>query len=51
MAVSVSDYIDAHGASIELGVSPDIEIENSKGDIDRGQDRMLEKALDMIHTN
>ncbi len=44
--VSVSDFLDKHGVSVELGVSPDLEIENTKEDIQNGIDRMLEKAMD-----
>ncbi len=48
LAVSVSDYIDAHGTSIELGVAPDISIENTIEDLHAGQDVMLEKAIELI---
>jgi len=44
--VSVSDFLGKHGVSVELGVSPDIKIENTKEDIQNGIDRMLEKAMD-----
>lgn len=44
--VSVSDFLDKNGVSAELGVKPDIEIENTKEDIQSGIDRMLEKAMD-----
>lgn len=44
--VSVSDFLDKHGVSAELGVSPDKNIENTKEDIQNGTDRMLEKAMD-----
>ncbi len=44
--VSVSDFLDKHGVSVELGVSPDIKIENTQEDIQNGIDRMLEKAMD-----
>ena len=47
LAVSVSDFIDAKGKTIELGVSPDIAIENSESDILNGRDLMLDKVLEL----
>ena len=47
LAISVSDFIDAEGQSIEVGVSPEIAIENTAMDIENGQDRMLEKVLEL----
>lgn len=43
--VSVSDFVDKEGTSIEIGVRPDIAVENSASDIANGKDIMLEKAL------
>ncbi len=43
--VSVSDFLDKNGQSAELGVLPDIEIVNTKEDIQNGKDRMLEMAM------
>lgn len=48
IAISVSDFIDKEGRSIELGVEPNEEIENAKEDIENGRDRMLEKVLELI---
>ncbi len=45
--VSVSDFIDKDKRSIELGVEPDIYIENTKEDIKAGLDKMLEKAMEI----
>jgi len=45
IAVSVSDFYDKNGVSIEAGVEPDIYIENTKEDIDNGVDKMLETAI------
>ncbi len=47
VSVSVSDFIDTSGRSIELGVKPDFIIENTAQDIANGKDRMLEQALEM----
>ena len=47
VAVSVSDYLDVEGMSIEPGVRPDVIIENTKEDIQKGQDIMLEKAIEI----
>lgn len=44
--VSVSDFLDKDGVSAELGVVPDIAIENTKEDIQNGRDKMLEKAIE-----
>jgi C-terminal processing protease CtpA/Prc len=44
--VSVSDFLDKDGDSAELGVVPDIVIENTKEDIQKGRDKMLERAMD-----
>jgi len=46
VAVSVSDFVDKQGVSIESGVEPDIFIENSESDLLNGVDRMLDKAID-----
>jgi C-terminal processing protease CtpA/Prc len=46
VAVSVSDFIDKTGASIEPGVEPDITIENTAADIATGRDVMLEVAME-----
>ena len=48
LAVSVSDYIDVDGTSIELGVAPDIVIENNRTDLKNGVDKMLEKAIETL---
>ena len=48
VAISVSDYIDVEGSSIELGVSPDIVIENNGADLKSGVDKMLEKAIETL---
>jgi len=48
VAVSVSDYIDVEGSSIELGVAPDVEIENNRADLKSGVDKMLEKAIETL---
>jgi C-terminal processing protease CtpA/Prc len=45
--VSVSDFIDKDKRSIELGVEPDIYVENTKEDIKAGIDKMLEKAMEI----
>ena len=44
--VSVSDFLDKGGISAELGVVPDVVIENTKEDIQNGRDKMLEKAME-----
>lgn len=48
LAISVSDFIDVKGKTIENGVNPHIEIENSEEDILNEQDRMLEKVLELL---
>jgi len=45
VAVSVSDFLDKQGKSIESGVIPDIAVSNSATDIEAGVDRMLEMAI------
>ncbi len=45
VAVSVSDFIDKEGTSIEIGVQPDVMIENNAIDIENGIDEMLEMAI------
>lgn len=45
--VSVSDYVDKDGITIENGVTPDIKIENTAQDIASGNDIMLEHVLQM----
>jgi len=47
VSVSVSDFVDKEGSSIELGVEPDVKVENTKQDIEEGRDVMLEKALSL----
>ena len=47
LAISVSDFIDANGTSIEIGVSPHISIENQATNISNQQDVMLEKVLEL----
>lgn len=48
LAVSVSDYLDKEGKSIEVGVEPDIQIENSEADLEAGRDIMLERAFSIL---
>ncbi|MEO1217507.1 MAG: S41 family peptidase [Bacteroidota bacterium] len=48
LAVSVSDFLDKEGNSIEIGVAPDIQIENSEADIEAGRDIMLERAFAIL---
>ena len=48
VAVSVSDFIDTAGSSIEFGVEPDITVVNSETDLTTGIDKMLEYAVDII---
>ena len=50
IGVSVSDFLDINGKTIEFGVSPDIEIENTESDIVQGRDIMLEKAIEIAKT-
>jgi len=45
VAVSVSDFVDKVGKSIENGVEPDIYVENTAEDIESFRDMMLEKAM------
>lgn len=45
VAVSVSDFEDKQGISIEPGVTPDVLIENTSEEIENGQDKMLEMAI------
>lgn len=45
VAVSVSDFLDAEGESIENGVIPDVEVSNTLEDIQNGKDVMLERAM------
>ena len=47
MSVSVSDFVDIEGNSIESGVEPDVKVVNSKEDIEEGRDPMLEAALSL----
>ena len=47
VSVSVSEFVDTDGKSIESGVEPDVFIENTKEDIEEGRDRMLEAALSL----
>mgnify|MGYP001794404163 CR=1 FL=1 len=46
--VSVSDFLDYNNETIELGVDPDILIENNEDDILSNQDKMLEKAIELL---
>lgn len=48
LSVSVSDFKDKEGLSIEQGVMPDVVINNSVEDIENGKDLMLEAVLSMI---
>lgn len=43
--VSASDFIDNAGQSIEVGVAPDVAIENTAEDLHNRRDRMLERAI------
>ncbi len=45
IAISVSDFVDKDGLSIEPGVSPDITVVNSAAELEAGIDRMLEMAI------
>lgn len=45
VAVSVSDFLNTKMKSIESGVIPDIEIENTAADLAAGIDAMLERAI------
>lgn len=45
--VSVSDFVGKDLKSIEIGVEPDVFIENSKEDIEKGRDVMLETAREV----
>lgn len=45
VAVSVSDFLDKQGQSIEIGVQPDLLIENRPEDLQNGRDVMLERAM------
>lgn len=47
LAISVSDFIDVNGETIENGVKPHVEVENSASDILNGRDIMLEKVLEL----
>lgn len=49
ISVSVSDFLDKKGITIEGGVVPDITIENTQQDIENGRDRMLERAFELIN--
>lgn len=46
VAVSVSDFIDKEGMSIEPGVMPDVTIENTLENWENGKDVMLENAIE-----
>ena len=50
LAISVSDFIDKQGNTIELGVQPDIEVINQESDISNGVDVMLEAAIDHLRS-
>jgi len=45
--VSVSDFIDKDGNTIETGVTPNVMIENSEQDILNSNDIMLEKVIEL----
>lgn len=47
LRVSVSDFLDKEGNTVETGVLPDIFIENTAEDIRTGRDKMLEKAMEL----
>jgi len=47
LRVSVSDFLDKEGNTVETGVLPDIFIENTAEDIRIGKDKMLEKAIEL----
>lgn len=46
IAVSVSDFVDKEGKTIEVGVDPDIEVQNTAADLEANFDRMLEMAIE-----
>lgn len=48
---SASRTIDANGNNIEFGVIPDIKIDMDTTDILRGEDTIIEYAIDYIHSN
>ncbi|MEM9819776.1 MAG: S41 family peptidase [Bacteroidota bacterium] len=48
IAISVSDFIDKAGNSIEMGVRPDIEVVNRESNLSSGKDVMLERALQFL---
>lgn len=45
VAVSVSDFLDKEGASIEIGVEPEIQMNNTANDIASGKDQVIEYVL------
>jgi len=47
LALSVSDFIDKNGKTIENGVDPDVFVENTESDISDSRDIMLEKVLEL----
>jgi len=51
VAVSVSDFLYPSFDSIESGVEPDINIENTKERLALGIDDMLQMAIDVINNN
>lgn len=48
LRVSGSKTLDRNGFNIENGVDPDIKIDMTKADMDRGKDTILEEALQLI---
>ncbi len=48
LTVSVSDYLDKEGQTIESGVVPDIEVINTQSEIENDIDRVMEEVLKMI---
>jgi C-terminal processing protease CtpA/Prc len=51
LRVSGSITLDRNGFNIENGVEPDIKINMSKADMDRGKDTILEEGLKVIRQN
>lgn len=49
VSVSVSDFLDAAGRSIEHGVEPDYEINNTSERLGLGIDDMLDKAIELLN--
>jgi C-terminal processing protease CtpA/Prc len=51
LRVSGSITLDRNGFNIENGVEPDVKIDMSKADIDKGKDSILEGGLRLIRQN